>query len=89
MFLDRVAKRLRDAGQGESAARVLTDGAAMRMEDLDLDSLELLDLMMGLEDDFKVDIAIENLTNHMSLGDVLSEIQRCQREQGGCGAGIA
>ena len=88
-FLDRVAERLRDAGQEESAARVLTDGAAMRMEDLDLDSLELLDLMMGLEEDFKVDLAIENLTNGMQLDEVFAEIQRLRREQGSRDAGIA
>lgn len=88
-FLQRMAERIEEAGQDELAGRVMSDGAGMRVEDLDLDSLELLDLMMGLEEDFKVDLAIENLTNHMSLGDVLSEIQRCQREQGGRGAGIA
>ncbi len=59
------------------------------MEDLGLDSLELLDLVMGLEEDFKVGLAIENLTNRMQLDEVFAEIQRLRREQGGRGAGIA
>ncbi len=59
------------------------------MEDLGLDSLELLDLVMGLEEDFKVGLAIENLTNRMRLDEVFAEIQRLQREQGSRGAGIA
>ncbi|WP_255346823.1 acyl carrier protein [Thioalkalivibrio sp. AKL10] len=67
----------------------MTDGVTVRMEDLGLDSLELLDLVMGLEEDFKVGLAIENLTNRMRLDEVFAEIQRLQREQGSRGAGIA
>lgn len=67
----------------------MTDGVTVRMEDLGLDSLELLDLVMGLEEDFKVGLAIENLTNRMQLDEVFAEIQRLRREQGGRGAGIA
>ncbi|WP_231362680.1 acyl carrier protein [Thioalkalivibrio sp. ALMg13-2] len=88
-FLDRVVDRLKEAGHGELSARVMTDGVTVRMEDLGLDSLELLDLVMGLEEDFKVGLAIENLTNRMQLDEVFAEIQRLRREQGGRGAGIA
>ena len=81
--------RLKEAGHGELSERVMTDGVTVRMEDLGLDSLELLDLVMGLEEDFKVGLAIENLTNRMRLDEVFAEIQRLRREQGSRDAGIA
>lgn len=88
-FLQRVAARLPETGDGTLAHRVLAEGGSMRIEDLGLDSLEMLDLMMGLEEDFQVELAIEDLTDRMCLEEVFAVIQRCRRDQDARGEGVA
>ncbi len=61
----------------------------MRIEDLDLDSLKRVDLMMGLEADFRAKLAIEHRTDRLRLEEAPVEIQRCRKEQGHCGEGVA
>lgn len=88
-FLERVARRLPQAGERELPARVMAEGGFMRIRDLGLDSLELLDLMMGLEEDFDVELEVDRFSDHMRLDAVFAEILRLRQEEGDGGGRLA
>lgn len=46
------------------------------VDDLDIDSLDLLQLMTALEDEFSVSIPDEEFENLKTVGDVLNEIEK-------------
>ena len=45
------------------------------MEDLDADSLDLIDLAMSLEDCFEVEVPDEELENFKTVGDIVKYIE--------------
>ena len=45
------------------------------MEDLDADSLDLIDLAMSLEDCFEVEVPDEELENFRTVGDIVKYIE--------------
>lgn len=47
-------------------------------EDLDADSLDLFELIMGLEDEFGVEIPSEDLEKIVTVGDVIAYIESKQ-----------
>ena len=46
-----------------------------RLEDLDADSLDLIDLAMSLEDCFEVEVPDEELENFKTVGDIVKYIE--------------
>ncbi len=44
-------------------------------EDLDADSLDLFELVMGLEDEFGVEIPSEDLEKILTVGDVIAYVE--------------
>jgi acyl carrier protein len=47
-------------------------------EDLNADSLDLMEIVMALEDEYSVEIPTEDLENILTLGDVVSYIEKMQ-----------
>lgn len=45
------------------------------LEDLDADSLDLIDLAMSLEDAFEVEVPDEELENFKTVGDIVKYIE--------------
>ena len=45
------------------------------MEDLDADSLDLIDLAMSLEDCFEVEVPDEELENFKTVGDIVRFVE--------------
>lgn len=45
------------------------------LEDLDADSLDLIDLAMSLEDEFEVEVPDEELENFKTVGDIVKYIE--------------
>lgn len=45
------------------------------LEDLDADSLDLIDLAMSLEDCFEVEVPDEELENFKTIGDIVKYIE--------------
>ncbi|MBE6783190.1 MAG: acyl carrier protein [Ruminococcaceae bacterium] len=45
------------------------------MEDLDADSLDLIDLAMSLEDCFEVEVPDEELENFKTVGDIVKFVE--------------
>ncbi len=45
------------------------------LEDLDADSLDLIDLAMSLEDCFEVEVPDEELENFKTVGDIVKYIE--------------
>ena len=45
------------------------------LEDLDADSLDLIDLAMSLEDCFEVEVPDEELENFKTVGDIVKHIE--------------
>ena len=51
--------------------------------DLDLDSLEIIELVMALEDDFKVSIPDEDCEAWVTVGDVIEYMENLVQPKGG------
>lgn len=45
------------------------------LEDLDADSLDLIDLAMSLEDEFETEVPDEELENFKTVGDIVKYIE--------------
>lgn len=52
------------------------------MADLGYDSLLVLELLGELEEHFKVDVPLNNLTHIRTVGQIVAEVQRLVVEQG-------
>ena len=50
--------------------------------DLNLDSLQVMELVANLEDTFEVIIPIEHLTTVQNIADVAALVERLSREEG-------
>ena len=44
-------------------------------EDLEADSLDLFELVMGLEEEFEVEVATEDMENIKTVGDIMSYLK--------------
>jgi len=47
-------------------------------EDLGADSLDVVDLIMSLEDEFDVEVPDDKVENIKSVGDIVKYIEACQ-----------
>ena len=46
------------------------------IEDLGADSLDIVDLLMSIEDEFEVEIPDEDVENLVTVGDVAAELEK-------------
>lgn len=53
---------------------IVTETSSFK-EDLNADSLDLFELVMALEDEYSVEIPAEDLTNLLTVGDVMNYLK--------------
>lgn len=51
---------------------------SMLEEDLDADSLDAIDIVMSIEDEFGIEVPDEAITNMKSVGDIVNFIENNQ-----------
>ena len=62
------------ADQLSIEADTITEGSSFK-DDLGADSLDLLELVMALEDEYSVEIPSEDLQNLLTVGDVMNYLK--------------
>ena len=70
-IFDRIVTIIQER-QGEDF--VVTEALSLK-DDLDADSVDLMEFVLTLEDEFGIEISDEELTNWQSVGDVVAVVK--------------
>ena len=71
--LDEVRKALRKVNPGLDEAKIVP--GAMLKDDLDIDSLDLVEVAMALEDVYNLTLQEDEMDDIKSVGDIISLIE--------------
>ena len=72
MIFEKVQKIISD--QFDLDADKITEDTLL-VEDLDADSLDLVDLVMSFEDEFQLEVPDEEIENIKTVGDIVNYIE--------------
>ena len=72
MIFEKVQKIISD--QFDLDAEKITEDTLL-VEDLDADSLDLVDLVMSFEDEFQLEVPDEEIENIKTVGDIVNYIE--------------
>lgn len=72
MALEKIKKIISE--QFSIGEDLITENTVL-LEDLDADSLDLIDLAMSLEDEFETEVPDEELENFKTVGDIVKYIE--------------
>ena len=72
MIFEKVQKIISD--QFDLDVEIITEDTLL-VEDLDADSLDLVDLVMSFEDEFQLEVPDEEIENIKTVGDIVNYIE--------------
>lgn len=78
MVFERIRKILADQLDIEETSITLDSNL---MDDLDADSLDLVDLVMSIEDEFGAEVADDEVENLKTVGDIVTYIEARAEEE--------
>jgi len=75
---ETIKNRVIDVAAGQAMMpREKISGASHFVEELGFDSLDLVELLMGVEDEFELEIADEDAEKCLTIDDAAALVQRC------------
>ncbi|MDR3639185.1 MAG: acyl carrier protein [Isosphaeraceae bacterium] len=76
MLLDTIEKAIRE--ESESVRGLAINADSQLVEDLGLDSLDLVAIVLKLEDQLQIPIGVPEVRNFRTVFDLLAHVQRLQ-----------
>ena len=74
-LLETIANAIR--AEAESTRNATIDANTRLVEDLGLDSIDIVGVTMRLEDRFRIEIGVEDIKHFRSVNDLMDQVSLC------------